>query len=156
MPSAAKAVHKPEIKPKIISQYLAVRSMTEELVADISPEDAMLQSMPEASPVKWHLAHATWFFETFLLAPHLRGYKTLNPAFRELFNSYYNAIGAQPQRDRRGLFSRPSLGQVMDYREHIDKAMLKLLDGGSPAVHQLAVIGMNHEQQHQELIVTDF
>src|SRR3954466_9604929 len=154
MPPASKAARQTLTQSDITSQYLTVRRMTEELVADISPEDAMLQSMPEASPVKWHLAHATWFFETFLLTPHLRGYKTINPAFRELFNSYYNAIGAQPQRDRRGLFSRPSLAQVMDYREHIDKAMLKLLDGGSSAVHQLAVIGMNHEQQHQELIVT--
>ena len=80
----------------LAAQYLAIRRMTEELCADISPEDAMLQSMPEASPVKWHLAHTSWFFETFLLAPNVADYKSPNPAFRDLFNSYYNAVGTQP------------------------------------------------------------
>jgi ergothioneine biosynthesis protein EgtB len=130
--------------------------MTEALCADISPEDAMLQSMPDASPVKWHLAHTTWFFETFLLAPHKRGYKTKNPAFRDLFNSYYNAVGAQPQRDRRGLFSRPSFEDVVRYREHVDREMVAFLEDASPELLSLVVLGINHEQQHQELIVTDF
>lgn len=138
------------------SQYLALRRMTEELCADISPEDAMLQSMPEASPVKWHLAHTTWFFETFLLAPNVPGYQSPNPAFRDLFNSYYNAVGAQPQRDRRGLFSRPSLEQVREYRAHVDREMAKLIDKGDEKVRAQIVLGLNHEQQHQELIVTDF
>ena len=152
MPSGTKNARQPDLS----SQFLAVRRMTEELCADISAEDAMLQSMPDASPVKWHLAHTTWFFETFLLAKHVRGYKTPNAAFRELFNSYYNAVSAQPERERRGLFSRPSLDEVMAYREHVDRAMLKLLDSISPALAELVVIGLNHEQQHQELMVTDF
>jgi ergothioneine biosynthesis protein EgtB len=130
--------------------------MTEELCADISPEDAMLQSMPDASPVKWHLAHTTWFFETFLLAPNLPGYRSPNPAFRDLFNSYYNAVGTQPQRDRRGLFSRPSLEQVREYRAHVDREMGKLLDTNDEKLREQIILGLNHEQQHQELIVTDF
>jgi ergothioneine biosynthesis protein EgtB len=129
--------------------------MTEELCVDLSPEDCMLQSMADASPVKWHLAHTTWFFETFILTPHLRGYKPANPAFRDLFNSYYNAVGQQPQRDRRGLFSRPSFEQVREYREHVDRNMLKLLEDPSADVVDLVVLGTHHEQQHQELIVTD-
>ena len=141
------------------SQYLSVRRMTEELCADISPEDAMLQSMPEASPVKWHLAHTTWFFETFLLAPHVADYRSPNQAFRDLFNSYYNAIGRQPERDRRGLFSRPSLEQVREYRAHVDREMSKLIEhsrSGDRRLRDQVVLGLNHEQQHQELIVTDF
>jgi ergothioneine biosynthesis protein EgtB len=130
--------------------------MTEELCADISPEDAMLQSMPDASPVKWHLAHTSWFFETFLLAPNLPGYRSPNPAFRDLFNSYYNAVGTQPQRDRRGLFSRPSLEQVREYRAQVDREMGTLLDTNDEKLRAQIVLGLNHEQQHQELIVTDF
>lgn len=155
---------------KLGAQFLAVRRMTEELCADISAEDAMLQSMPDASPVKWHLAHTTWFFETFLLAPNVPGYRSPNPAFRDLFNSYYNAVGMQPQRDRRGLFSRPSLEQVREYRAHIDREMAKLLDSADSSVesgsaesgstearriHDAILLGIHHEQQHQELIVTD-
>jgi ergothioneine biosynthesis protein EgtB len=140
----------------LAAQYLAVRRMTEELCADISSEDAMLQSMPDASPVKWHLAHTTWFFETFLLAPNVTGYKSPNPAFRDLFNSYYNAVGAQPERDRRGLFSRPSLEQVRDYRAHVDRAMAKLVETNDARLREQIVLGLHHEQQHQELIVTDF
>jgi ergothioneine biosynthesis protein EgtB len=132
----------------------------------------MLQSMPDASPVKWHLAHTTWFFETFLLAPNTSengsengpGYRSPNPAFRDLFNSYYNAVGAQPQRDRRGLFSRPSLEQVREYRVHVDREMGKLIDAiagsgprsGDKRLREQIILGLNHEQQHQELIVTDF
>jgi ergothioneine biosynthesis protein EgtB len=138
------------------AQFLAVRRMTEELCADISAEDAMLQSMPDASPVKWHLAHTTWFFETFLLTPNLPGYRSPNPAFRDLFNSYYNAVGAQPQRDRRGLFSRPSLEQVRDYRTHVDRDMGKLLESPEDRLRDAILLGIHHEQQHQELIVTDF
>jgi ergothioneine biosynthesis protein EgtB len=141
---------------EVTSRYLSVRRMTEELCAGLSPEDCMLQSMADASPVKWHLAHTTWFFETFILTPHLRRYKPANPAFRDLFNSYYNAVGHQPQRDRRGLFSRPSFEQVREYREHVDSSMLKLLEDASPDVADMAVLGTHHEQQHQELIVTDF
>jgi ergothioneine biosynthesis protein EgtB len=140
----------------LVERFLAIRRTTEDLCADVSPEDAMLQSMPDASPVKWHLAHTTWFFETFLLAPHKDGYKSPKPLFRDLFNSYYNAVGAPPRRDRRGLFSRPSFEEVMSYRKHIDGEMVAFLEDGSPAIARLLELGLNHEQQHQELIVTDF
>jgi ergothioneine biosynthesis protein EgtB len=154
--ATSSGAHEP--RNDVASQYLAVRRMTEELCADISPEDAMLQSMPDASPVKWHLAHTSWFFETFLLAPHLPDYKSPNLAFRDLFNSYYNAVGMQPDRDRRGLFSRPSLEQVREYRAHVDREMNRLMDArkGDASLRDRIVLGLNHEQQHQELIVTDF
>jgi ergothioneine biosynthesis protein EgtB len=118
----------------------------------------MLQSMPEASPVKWHLAHTSWFFETFLLVPHLPDYKSPNPAFRDLFNSYYNAVGTQPERDRRGLFSRPSFEQVHEYRAHVDREMNRLMETrrDHAGLREQIVLGLNHEQQHQELIATDF
>ena len=153
MPTPAKSTRR---KVDLASEFLAVRRMTEEICSGISPEDAMLQSMAEASPVKWHLAHTAWFFETFLLTSHLRGYNSPNNSFRDLFNSYYNAVGAQPQRDRRGLFSRPSFAEVIDYRAHVDRTVLKLLDPPSPQVAEIVTLGINHEQQHQELIVTDF
>jgi ergothioneine biosynthesis protein EgtB len=149
-------VHDP--RKDLAGEYLAIRRMTEELCADISPEDAMLQSMPDASPVKWHLAHTTWFFETFLLAPHLPDYRSPNPAFRDLFNSYYNAVGRQPERDRRGLFSRPALEQVREYRAHVDREMNRLMETrqDDADLRERIVLGLNHEQQHQELIATDF
>jgi ergothioneine biosynthesis protein EgtB len=112
--------------------------------------------MPDASPVKWHLAHTSWFFETFLLEPHLPGYQVRDPAFRFLFNSYYNAIGERHPRPKRGLLSRPSLQDVLAYRAHVDGAMRQLLARGTlPALSSLVELGLNHEQQHQELILTD-
>jgi ergothioneine biosynthesis protein EgtB len=108
--------------------------------------------MPDASPVKWHLAHTTWFFETFVLAPHARGYRLFDPAYGYLFNSYYNAIGARHPRPERGLISRPSLEEVIAYRRHVDDALPTVLDD---AVGNLVELGMHHEQQHQELILTD-
>ncbi len=116
----------------------------------------MVQSIPEASPAKWHLAHTAWFFETFVLSPHLPGYRPIDPKYRTLFNSYYNAIGGQPARDTRGAMSRPSLEVVHEYRAHVDFAMEKLLARDiSPELNALLELGLNHEQQHQELIVTD-
>ncbi|MCU1306672.1 MAG: hypothetical protein JWN45_1367 [Acidobacteriaceae bacterium] len=116
----------------------------------------MVQSMPDASPVKWHLAHTTWFFETFILAPHLAEYRSIDPEYRNLFNSYYNAVGDRPLRDKRGVFSRPSLDDVYAFRRYVDDAMLKLLEGDvSAELSDLVVLGLQHEQQHQELIVTD-
>jgi ergothioneine biosynthesis protein EgtB len=112
--------------------------------------------MPDASPAKWHLAHTTWFFETFLLTEHLPGYETCNPAFRNLFNSYYNTVGDRPLRAMRHVLSRPSLGEVHSYRSHVDEAMERLLGRDlSDEVADLVALGLNHEQQHQELIVTD-
>ncbi len=116
----------------------------------------MVQSMPDASPTKWHLAHTTWFFETFLLCEHLPGYKPFNPEFRIVFNSYYKQLGKHPARDSRGTFSRPSLEEVWEYRRMVDEGMGRLLASElSPAVTELVQLGINHEQQHQELIVTD-
>src|SRR3954471_21008195 len=92
-------------------RFSAVREMTQSLASNLSAEDCMVQSMPDASPVKWHLAHTTWFFETFILTPHLSGYRALNPDYRNFFNSYYNAVGDRPLRDQRGVFSRPSLDE---------------------------------------------
>jgi ergothioneine biosynthesis protein EgtB len=115
----------------------------------------MLQSMPDASPVKWHLAHTTWFFETFLLLPNLPAYRPFDSRFQYLFNSYYKQLGGHPVRARRGLMSRPSLPEVLAYREHIDSIMLEYLESAPEEQLALAELGLNHEQQHQELIVTD-
>jgi ergothioneine biosynthesis protein EgtB len=140
----------------LAAQFTAVRQQTDSLTAPLSAEDQMVQSCPEASPAKWHLAHTTWFFETFILSPHLPGYRPFHPHFRDLFNSYYNAVGQQPDKALRNTFSRPGLDEVRKYRAHVDEHMLRLLQPGiSDAVRTLVVLGCNHEQQHQELIVTD-
>ena len=112
--------------------------------------------MPDASPVKWHLAHTTWFFETFVLAPHQPGYRPIDPSYRVLFNSYYHAVGDRHPRPERGMLSRPSLDQVLAYRDHVDRAMLALLaDERAHPFDALIELGLHHEQQHQELILTD-
>src|SRR5580698_8301235 len=135
------------------SKYKAVRSMTRSLVATLSAEDQMIQSCAEASPVKWHQAHTTWFFETFVLRPYLRDYKPFREEFRWLFNSYYNSLGEEaPEKHLRASFSRPSLDEVIAFRAHVDEAMEKLLANhiNDDAVRRI-VLGLNHEQQHQEL-----
>ena len=139
------------------SGYRRVRIATEQLAAPLSAEDCAIQSMPDASPVKWHLAHMSWFFETFVLKPHLPGYQLFHPSFRVLFNSYYNGIGDKHPRPRRGLLSRPSLEEVDAYRLHIDAAMAELMDRRRlpSTISALVELGLNHEQQHQELILTD-
>ena len=139
------------------SRYRAIRAATEALAAPLSPEDCAIQSMPDASPVKWHLAHTSWFFETFVLEPHLHGYRVLDPAYRVLFNSYYNAVGDKHPRPQRGLLSRPSLDEVRRYRAHVDAAMELLFERGDSvsSLAGLIELGLNHEQQHQELILTD-
>jgi ergothioneine biosynthesis protein EgtB len=140
----------------LANHYTAVRQQTEALTAPLSAEDQMVQSCPEASPAKWHMAHTTWFFETFILSAHLPGYGTFDQRFRDLFNSYYNAIGQQPEKALRNTFSRPSLEEVHKYRTHVDEHMRKLIHPGmADAARKLIVLGLNHEQQHQELIVTD-
>ena len=140
----------------LCARYVAVRRATEALAAPLSPEDCALQSMPDASPVKWHLAHVSWFFETFLLAPHLPGYVPFDPVFRVLFNSYYHGVGARHPRPERGLLSRPDLATVQGYRKHVDASMLRFLAAPlSAEVRNLVELGLQHEQQHQELILTD-
>src|SRR6202158_4446050 len=147
----------PEPVLSMSSNYRALRIATEQLAAPLSAEDCAIQSMPDASPVKWHLAHTSWFFETFVLAPHLPGYRQFHPSFRVLFNSYYNGIGEKHPRPRRGLLSRPSLEEVHAYRAHIDAAMVELMERGTlpSTITTLIELGLNHEQQHQELILTD-
>ncbi|HEY4345426.1 MAG TPA: ergothioneine biosynthesis protein EgtB [Parvibaculum sp.] len=146
-------------KNQLLSQYETVRSWSEALSARLSPEDHMLQSMPDASPAKWHLAHTTWFFETFILEGLVHGYRHFSPAFRVLFNSYYNGVGEQHRRDQRGLLSRPSLDEVMDYRAHVDECVALAISSAPEDVFgemwQRLVLGLNHEQQHQELLLTD-
>ncbi|HEX5279166.1 MAG TPA: ergothioneine biosynthesis protein EgtB [Micropepsaceae bacterium] len=134
----------------------AVRRLTEELAAPLSPEDQCIQSMPDASPVKWHLAHTTWFFETLLLIPHASGYEAYDPRFQYLFNSYYESLGDRHPRPQRGMITRPSCEHILRYREHVGAAMLQLLDHPFTAeTEKLFELGLQHEQQHQELILTD-
>jgi ergothioneine biosynthesis protein EgtB len=133
-----------------------VRGLTERLCAPLSDEDCIVQSMPDASPVKWHLAHTTWFFETFVLGPACPGYRPFHPRFAYLFNSYYNAAGDRLPRPRRGLLTRPTLAEVYRYRRHVDGALRRLLrDGAGPEAARRTLLGLHHEQQHQELILTD-
>ncbi len=140
----------------LAARFAAVRHATDALAAPLSAEDCALQSMPDASPVKWHLAHTTWFFETFVLAQISPSYVAFDPQFRVLFNSYYNGIGDKHPRPERGLLSRPDLSQVRAYRRHVDDALRALLaEPVAPALAGLVVLGLNHEQQHQELILTD-
>lgn len=138
--------------------YQAVRDASVALAAPLSAEDCGGQSMPDASPVKWHLAHTSWFFETFILEQREAGFQPYDDAFRVLFNSYYNAVGAKHPRPQRGLLTRPALATVLDYRRDIDRRILALLRANSdgPAELQaLLTLGLQHEQQHQELMLTD-
>ena len=156
-PDRSSANREPSIH-SLASRYPVIRAATEALAAPLSPEDCALQSMPDCSPTKWHLAHTSWFFETFILAPTLPHYKPLNPAFRVLFNSYYQAVGEQYSRPRRSLLTRPNLDEVMQYRRHVDEHMNALLEQPwliSHDVEKSIELGLNHEQQHQELILTD-
>ncbi|TCK70779.1 ergothioneine biosynthesis protein EgtB [Acidipila rosea] len=138
------------------SLFASVRRQSETLCSPLTPEDMMVQSCPEASPAKWHLAHTAWFFETFVLREFLHGYRPLNEDYLWLFNSYYNAISAQPEKKLRACFSRPSLAEVLRYRSHVDSAILELLEMGAPEeAERRIVLGLNHEQQHQELLLTD-
>ena len=141
-------------------RYREVRAESLARAATLSAEDQCIQSMPDASPTKWHLAHTTWFFETVLLQPHAVGYRTFDPRFHYLFNSYYEALGPRHPRPERGLLTRPALDEVHAYRQHVDAAVEALLDaapGGAdrPAIEEILTLGLHHEQQHQELIVTD-
>jgi len=141
------------------SRYPAVRALSEALCAPLEPEDCVVQTMPDVSPPKWHLAHVSWFFETFLLKPYLPGYREFDPRYAMLFNSYYEGAGAMQPRAERGRLSRPTLAEVYRYRRHIDEAMTLLLEDVQamrrPEVALRAALGLHHEQQHQELLLTD-
>lgn len=142
---------------KVLGDFHTVRAQTRALAANLSAEDQMVQSCPEASPVKWHQAHTTWFFETFVLREFLAGYKLFNADFHWLFNSYYTALGqAIPEKKLRSSFSRPSLDEILAYREHVESAIERLVSAGTEdeAIRRI-ILGLNHEQQHQELAYTD-
>jgi ergothioneine biosynthesis protein EgtB len=158
----SRSCQRPTTKPDPVTlaeRFREVRRFTVALCAPLAVEDYVVQSMPDASPVKWHLAHTSWFFETFLLSRVLPEYRPFSPSYGYLFNSYYNAVGARIARPARGLLSRPTVDEVYSYRKHVDGHVSQLLDWASAhQLEQLAptlVIGLNHEQQHQELILTD-
>ena len=139
------------------ARYATVRALTDALCRSLGPEDMVLQSLPEASPAKWHLAHTSWFFETFLLVPHLPDYQSFHPDYGYLFNSYYESVGPRHPRPSRGLLSRPTVQDIHAYREHVDGGMQRLLEsrGEDPALAAVLELGLNHEQQHQELLLMD-
>ncbi len=161
------AANPPQILPStqsptahLLARFQAVRAASLALASPLSPEDMMVQSCPEASPVKWHLAHTSWFFETFVLSEFLPAYKPFHPDFHWLFNSYYNSLGEMPEKKLRASFSRPPLADILAYRTHVDAAIARLLNAAPdyPANAEAARrirLGLEHEQQHQELIATD-
>jgi ergothioneine biosynthesis protein EgtB len=143
---------------RVATHYRDVRNLTEALAAPLSAEDQTIQSMPDASPTKWHRAHTTWFFETFVLVPRVPSYRVFDEAFRYIFNSYYEAVGPRHPRPSRGVLSRPGIAAVAEYRAHVDAAMEGLLgfqESQDQDVMELIVMGLHHEQQHQELLLTD-
>jgi ergothioneine biosynthesis protein EgtB len=140
----------------LAERLVATRSLTEDLAGPLSAEDQTVQSMPDVSPTKWHRAHTSWFFETFLLVPGLAGYRQFHPDYGYLFNSYYQAVGAQYPRQERGLVSRPGIQEITDYRVHVDRAMGSLLERRlDDPTASLVELGIQHEQQHQELLLMD-
>ncbi|AEG92283.1 ergothioneine biosynthesis protein EgtB [Ramlibacter tataouinensis] len=147
------AVHRNDL----LRRYQAVRAHSLALAQPLSAEDQCIQSMPDASPTKWHLAHTSWFFEAVVLAAHVPGWRPYDRRFFHLFNSYYESLGPRHPRPQRGLLTRPSLDEVLAYRSHVDEAMQALLAGDGPAdaAASLVELGLQHEQQHQELILTD-
>src|SRR4051812_11811891 len=149
----------PSEDTRFLSRFAAIRATTEVLAAPLGDEDQCVQSMPDASPTKWHLAHTTWFFETLVLMPHAPDYQPYDPRFQYLFNSYYEALGARHPRPQRGLITRPGLDEVYQYRRHVDAAMTRLFErtpeSRRAGFEGVAELGLHHEQQHQELILTD-
>ncbi|WP_226646673.1 ergothioneine biosynthesis protein EgtB [Microbulbifer variabilis] len=146
-----------EFQQEVLSTYQRVRGETECLAAPLSAEDMQLQSMPDASPTKWHLAHTSWFFETFILAQYLPKYQLFDPQFHHLFNSYYNSLGTPYSRPQRGFISRPGIECIYAYRQFVDTAIEQLLNDHpfTSSINGLLDLGINHEQQHQELLLTD-
>ena len=140
----------------LLSSFQSVRAYSLDLASQLSDADATVQSMDDASPAKWHLAHVTWFFERFVLKPNLASYQGFDDVFDYLFNSYYDAVGERHPRARRGMLTRPALDHVLAYRAHVDAAMEDLLsDGIADDLSDLIQLGLHHEQQHQELFLTD-
>jgi ergothioneine biosynthesis protein EgtB len=140
----------------LFEEFSEIRQQSEQLCLPLSPEDMMVQSCAEASPAKWHLAHTTWFFETFLLREFLQGYREFNPDFHWLFNSYYNSVSDQPEKKLRASFSRPPVETILSYRRHVQEGIQRLLaTNPGPEVIERIVLGLHHEQQHQELLATD-
>jgi ergothioneine biosynthesis protein EgtB len=143
----------------VLPEYHRIRAFSEELCRPLEIEDYVIQSMPDASPAKWHMAHTSWFFETFILKPNAADWPGVDPLYAYLFNSYYNAAGPRHCRARRGTISRPTVEQVYEYRRQVDEAIERLLCGVTPAlwsrIEPVMAIGLNHEQQHQELLLTD-
>jgi len=140
-----------------LADFQKVRERTLELCQNLEPEDTVVQPMEDVSPAKWHLAHTSWFFERFILLPEVEGYQEFDPVFNFLFNSYYNSQGNRVDRGRRGYQTRPALQRIFDYRKHVDEAMAGFLDGKGKTGYcgELVMLGMQHEQQHQELLITD-
>ncbi|MGB6727230.1 MAG: ergothioneine biosynthesis protein EgtB [Terracidiphilus sp.] len=148
------AVAVPE--PNLVERFREAHLRTLDLCAPLTPEDMMVQSCAEASPAKWHLAHTAWFFESFILSQFAPGYRVFNPDFPWLFNSYYEGYSAFPEKKLRSSFSRPGLEEVLRYREHVDEAIQRLMESGAPpAALERIELGANHEEQHQELLLTD-
>lgn len=148
---------KPTVPASLTNRFPQVRQVSQQICQPLMLEDYVIQSMPDVSPPKWHLAHTTWFFETFLLVPYLQGYSVFHPKFGYLFNSYYEAVGQRHPRSQRGLLSRPTVSEVYAYRAYVDSAMEVLLQerGEEPEIQDLVELGLHHEQQHQELLLTD-
>ncbi len=156
--SAVSAV--PEnLQASLLDDLMRVRATTVSLCDPLEPEDCVVQSAPETSPAKWHLAHTTWFFETFVLAPYCKGYKPFHEAFSFLFNSYYESVGSFYPRSDRGLLTRPSFSAVLEYRQHVDAGLAELLADSAHKsradITARSTLGLHHEQQHQELLLTD-
>ncbi len=144
---------------ELAERFQAVRRFTHLICEPLAVEDFVIQSMPDVSPAKWHLAHTSWFFERFILAPHASGYREHHPQYNYLFNSYYNTVGPQHCRVQRGILARPTVSEVYDYRFAVDEAMTRLIERADrtvfAAIAPLVELGLHHEQQHQELLVTD-
>ena len=153
------SIHLTELRAKLIHSFEAVRTMTNTLVNPLETEDFTIQSMPDVSPPKWHMAHTTWFFETFILKEYKPDYRSFHEEFDYLFNSYYESVGRYFPKDSRGLLSRPSIDKVRHYRKDIDEEITELIqeldESNLIEVADLIEIGLNHEQQHQELLMTD-
>ena len=140
----------------LLDRYRAVRKASEEICRPLQKEDYVVQPVVDVSPPKWHLGHTTWFWEAFLLIPHYPGYDPCNPDYNYVFNSYYETIGARVVRTDRGNLSRPSVDEIYAYRKYVDEAMEKLISAGpGPHIGSIIILGLNHEQQHQELLLTD-
>jgi len=147
------------LQQDLLESFRRVRGNSRAICAPLETEDYVVQTMDDVSPPKWHLAHTTWFFETFLLEPHHAGYENFHPRYGYLFNSYYEAVGERHPRPHRGLLSRPTVSDVYDYRTHVDRAMEQLIEKADDAlwyrIESLVELGIHHEEQHQELLITD-